>query len=314
MFMIKGINKRNISSEIAHILRSVDNHSNIINGVYIDESLREFFLLKEEIVIPAIPVSEIDDENTISLTAIMSGLIPEFLKDHFYLEHKNPRSEQHAIHFARLVEGRTIDMVHMLRLDFKFTGTSGTIITSGDTGTYPSFSTDRLYYKSRLVPVVKGSDISSFESLRLKDAVKVNTDRRLFTSVLFDEFNTREISIELSRRAGSDNFRIPVTIYPFITYDYFTACMNIPLPFSGKITEGALILEPLFLYLYCEFKNSECTVQDAGTHWKESIDVNDGIIKLNSEFKKKLSSFFSDYNVYTDEELMIKGCRRIAEV
>ena len=71
---------------------------NDICGIFLDETLREFFCLNAPVVIPAIPVSSIKHNNAADILNVISQVIPGFMAGHSYLEKINPVSEEHSIH------------------------------------------------------------------------------------------------------------------------------------------------------------------------------------------------------------------------
>lgn len=301
--------------EIKNILGALKNEqANDICGIFIDETLREFFCLNSPVLIPAIPVANIGHDNALEIIRIISRIIPGFLSGHIYLEKRNPASEEHSIHFASSISGKIIDFIHILRLDFKFSAHSGTIVRPGDSATFPSYSTERIYYKSRLVPVCKGSSMDDYNFIKFKGSVRVEAEesaKRLFTSVLFDDFSSKEISIELSRKSG-EIFNIPVNIYPMVIYDYFTACLNMPDPTWNKTAEAAMVFEPLFLYLFSDVSGGEhALVREAPGAWTEFIESAGGALAVKPLFKERLKQYFSCYSLFADEELMLKGWKKI---
>ncbi|HPS56847.1 MAG TPA: hypothetical protein PK514_01970, partial [Spirochaetota bacterium] len=287
---------------------------NSINGVFIDETLREFFYLKAPIVIPAIPVSSIGHNNASEIVKIVSKVIPGFLAGHLYMEKRNPASEEHSIHLFSSLSGRVVDFIHILRLDFKFSANSGAIVKAGDSATFPSYSTQRIYFKSRLVPVSKGSSTADFDFIRLKKSVRVESGeehKRLFTSVLFDDFSSREISIELSRKAG-DIFGIPVTIYPMVVYDYFTSCLNVPEPAGDAIEKAAFMFEPLFLYMFSDVSGrGQSLVQEGLNAWPDCLESAGEGLTIKPGYSDNLRQYFSCYSLFADDDLMLKGWKKI---
>lgn len=310
--MTGKIDDKELLAGIERLLQSAGGiGKNSISGIFIDETLSEFYQLKNEISLPSLPVKEIDIKNSHDITALLISLIPEYLEDHIFLEKRKPPSEQHSLHFARSIEGSVLDFVHIIRFDFRFSGRRGRIIDKGDTERYPAYSSDMLYFKSQLVPVYKGSNASELNSVRLKESIEVETDRRLFTSVIFDEYSNREISIELSRRAGTENFSIPLKIYPFINYEYFTACLSIPDPSSERIAASAQIFEPLFLYLYFNYRSLNDNIDlESVSRLGNSLEIIDDKISLKPEFILDLKDYFSSYTLLTDDELLLKGWKK----
>jgi hypothetical protein len=300
---------------IINLLRALKTEQvNDICGIFLDETLREFFCLNTPVVIPAIPVSSIKHNNAADILNVISRVIPAFMAGHSYLEKRNPVSEEHSIHLACRARGKAVDFIHMLRLDFKFSSNSGTIVKKGDSNTFPSYSTERIYFKSRLVPVCRGGTADGFESVKLRESVRVEagtSDRRLFTSVLFDDFSSREISTELSRKPG-DIFKVPVTIYPMLVYDYFTACLNVPGLEYGGLAEAAAVFEPLFISLFSDVRGCDHSLVIEGLEaWPDCISSSDGGVFLKPEFTRILKSYFSRYSLFTDDDLLLRGWKKI---
>lgn len=284
---------------------------NSIAGIFLDETLSEFYQLNTEITVPGLPVKEITLKDSKEIAAILVKLLPEFLHGSVFLEKRRPQAEQHSLHFIRPLPGVVVDFVHIIRFNFRFSGRNGTIISKGDSERYPSYTSDRIYFKSQLVPVYKGSDFAEVSSVRLKESLEVKTDQRRFTSVIFDEYSTREISIELSRKAGADIFSIPVKIYPFINYEYFTSCLSIPDPSQQRISASVALLEPLFLYFYFSFRESG-TLPDITEAAKKfsGLALDGGSVILRPEFILDLKDYFSSYSLSADDDLLLKGWKK----
>jgi len=300
---------------IDYLVRRIDgNDRNKITGIYLDESLMEFFSLQNEMPVPSIPVGELDYTTGIEITKNLIEVIPEYLCEHTLLEKRKPSSEQHSLQFVKMIPGRTIDFVHVLRFDFKLSGGNGRITGKGDTHSFPKYFTDRIRYKSRLVPVAKGSDPYLLDSLRLKSHLKVDSGNINITptAVFFDEFSSTEISIDFSTKAGSDIYSIPAKIYQFISYDYFTACMNIPDPAVSKLERAAAIFEPLFYYLYFRYRDGAYEIEEKHLSiCDEFLEYSGSGVQQKPLLQNSLRDFFSHYTLYRDDELMMKGLRKI---
>ena len=300
-------------SEIDHMVSSISgNEKNKIAGVFLDESLLEFYSLKEGVSVPPIPVGELDYAAGAVITGSLVSVIPEYLHGHMLLEKRKPSSEQHSLQFVKSISGKLVDFVHILRFDFKLTGGHGTIAGKGDNRTFPGYMTDRIRYKSRLVPVIKGSNPILIDSFRLKSQLEVDTDGKRFTSVFFDEFSTTEISIDFSVKSGNDIYSIPPKIYQFISYDYFTACMNMPDPSASKLKAGSELFEPLFFYLYFQYRerHHEIDEKQLGV-WGDYLELTESGVVQKPLLKERLSDYFSSYTLYRDDDMMLQGLRQI---
>ena len=135
-----------------------ENDKNKYEGIFLDESLTEFFLLKDEIHIPKIPVTELDYRTGYIIAEYLIDILPEYIFKHNLLVKRKPVSEQYSLQFIKTVPGRIIDFIHIIRFDFKLTGVYGKIKNKGDNRTFPEYKTNRIKYKSRLVPVPKNSN------------------------------------------------------------------------------------------------------------------------------------------------------------
>ena len=310
--MTGKIDDKDLLADIKNMLASAEGkNKNRITGIFIDETLSEFYRLSREITLPHLPVKEISLRDSHELAGLIVPQISEYITGHTFLEKRKPPSEQHSLHFIRHIEGAVIDFIHIIRFDFRFSGRRGMIIDKGDSERYPSFATDMLYFKSQMVPVYKGSDPAEVVSVRLKESIEVESDKRLFTSVIFDEYSSREISIELSRRAGTELFSIPLKIYPFVNYEYFTACLSVPDPTPERIVASAELFEPLFLYLYFNYRtsNDNIDIESIGRMNNSLLMIEDKI-SLNSRFVLDLKDYFSSYTLITDDELLLKGWKK----
>jgi hypothetical protein len=285
---------------------------NKISGIFLNETLMEFILLENSLTIPPMPVGELDYRIGAEIAEKLISVIPEYLFQHTLLEKRKPSSEQHSLQFIKAIPGRLVDFVHVLRFDFKLSGGDGIITGKGSNNSFPQYSTEKIRYKSRLVPVIKGSDPGLIDSVRIKSQLEVDSDGKRFTSVFFDEYSTAEISIDFSLKAGSGIFSVPAKIYPFISYDYFTACLNIPDPEIMKIEKGVSVYEPLFLFLYYQYRERNFDIDKSSLDvWKDYLNVSGPEVTISEQYKDILKDFFSCYTLYRDDDLLLKGLRRI---
>ena len=275
----------------------------------------EFITFRNTIQIPRISVRELDYKTAAGIMPLLARNIPEFFFGHHLLEKRKPASEQHSLHFVRGLDGRLLKFVHILKIDLMFGGDSSSVTDKGSTEFYPAFSTNRIYYKSKIVPVV--SPVSSdkgfdFEPLRLKDFNRIESDNYFHTYAIFDDLNTREISKELCKSMPPGIFTISLDLYPFITYDYFTACLNVLNPDVVEIAIAAELFEPVFLYLYSQYKNIGTIVDPAllGESFKDKVEIHDYSIRLKPEFTETVKNYFHRFNQSRDDEMMVKGWRR----
>lgn len=304
----------NSIEKIQYLLKNIDNNKENKTGrIFINAVKNEFIIINSKLIIPRISVNELDYNIGSKIIEDIIDIIPEFLYEHILLEHRKPASEEHYLHFIKLIKGRVIDFIHIFKIDFKFGGNSINIIEKGDTNNYPSYSTDRFYYKSRLIPIAKNNNQFDFESIRLIESNYIESDKLFFTSTIFDEVNKSVITEEIEKKINLNVFNISQKLYPFIVYDYFTACFNVLWPGIKQINEAAVIFEPVFIILYSKYNNIKnlATIEELNRLFIDSIIVDNVNLKINDLFIEKLHDYFKKYNIYRDDELMLKSWWRI---
>lgn len=303
---MKSIKK--ISDILAGITSGQKNKS---SGTYLNSAGSSFFLLDGEITVPRISVKNLDYDTALPILLETANFIPEYLCSHSLLENRNPPSDEHQIHLTKRIPGRVIDFVHMLRLDLKFAGNVLKIIQKADTDFYPAYITDKIFFRSQLIPVLKNSPYGSIEQIRLIDSRHMESDQHFHTFAIFDDIKEKDISKELSKIPGASLFRISVELYQFITYGYFTSCLNIPDPTQEEISTATEIFEPLFIYIYSKYKNLPDIADKSllADTFSESLAFNDQLL-LNDDFLSRLGNYFGRFSLFADDKLMLEGWRK----
>jgi len=199
----------------------------------------------------------------------------------------------------------------ILRIDFKFSGDSSNVIDKGDSNHYPSYITDRVYYKSRLIPVneeTKGQNY--FNPIRIREADYIESDKSSYlTSTIFEELDHNKISKELCGVFGREIFNISTELYPFIAYDYFTACFNVIYPNNNELKQAVEIFEPLFFLLYSKYIDvSVIADYDIITDiFIKELNISDKELLLSDDFNEKIMNYFKRFSLHRDDELTLKG-------
>lgn len=287
---------------------------NQTSDIYINAIHNEFIILNNKINIPKISVKELDYKNSIPIIKNIIQYIPEFLYGHTILRKRKPASEQHSLHFIKKFSGKLLNFTHIFKIDLKFSGDPTNIIEKGNTEFYPSFITDRIYYKSRLIPEnVVGSPTSDFTPIRLKSFETVESDQYFHTFAIFDELNTIDISKEFNEKFDSEIFSISPTVYPFIVYDYFTSCFNVTYPTNNEIKKAIEIFEPIFIYLYKQYKNINdlSSLDKLVEIFNKELIISNDSLTLNPDFLIQLKNYFSQFNLFRNDELLLKGWQKI---
>jgi len=295
-------------NQINNYIRLIDPQNvNKTGNIYINILKNEFIMLNEEIIIPKIPVSKLSYNEALPIAQTIIPLIPLFLLGHTLLEERQPAHELHSLHFIRLLEGKCINFYHVLRLDFKFGGDSSTILEPGNNDFYPSYRTNRLYYKSRLVPTCKDSS-PPITPIKLIQSITTESDQYFHTYAMFDDIDTSNITNEFIQTLPNI-FSIPSSLYPFIVMDYYTACMNIPSPVPLELDRAIAIFEPLFFIIASHFIpiDSMISLNELEANFSERIEIKGQELVPASNLIQMASDYFNRYSLTRDEQCMLKG-------
>ncbi len=307
----------NSIQKIRDLLKNIDrDKKNNTGSVYINIVKNEFININGRIEVPKIPVKELDYDRAALIMENIIEYIPEFFKGHDLLVSRKPASEQHSLHFVKLIKGRLIDFIHIFKIYLKFEGDSRNIIERGNCDFYPSYHTDRIYYKSRLIPVnsvIENNSIVDFTPIQLIDADYVESDQNFFTSAVFDDVNKKGITNDIYDRLNLDVFNISPELYPFIAYDYFTACFNVLHPVKREIDEAIIIFEPVFLLIYNRYNelNKLKDMDEIRDKHSDSIELNNGSQEFSDEYLITLKDYFQRFSIYRDDDLSLKGWWRL---
>ena len=296
---------------VQDILDSIPaNALNNVGDIYINTIYNEFIFINGTIEIPKIPVQELNVADSGGILRSIIPFIPEFLVHHKIPLKRIPPADQHFLHFTKVFQGKLINFRHVFKIDLKFSGNPDRIIEKGNSSFYPSYRTDRIYYKSRLIPEETLSD--TFSPLRLARQKDFVSDENFFTSTLFEDINRSKLSLELCEKLPSETFAISPKLYPFLVYDYFTACLNVLLPTEKNIHDAILIFEPLFFFIYTRFKDiSELvSTEDIRKNFGDCFEPDTTELVLSEIFIKKLKNYFSSFVLVQDEEMAIKRWRK----
>jgi len=305
----------NLPGEVGMALNQINNYIRLIDAqnanktgnIYISVLKNEFIMLNEEISIPKIPVSKLSYIEALPIAQTIIPLIPLFLFGHTLLEERQPAHELHSLHFIRLLEGRCINFYHVLRVDFKFGGDSSAILEPGNNDYYPSYRTNRLYYKSRLVPTFKDPSMP-ITPIKLIQSITTESDQYFHTYAMFDDIDTSNITNEFIKTLP-DIFSIPSNLYSFIVMDYYTACMNIPNPIPLELDRAVIIFEPLFFIIASHFIpiDSIISLHELEAHFPELIAIKDQKLVPTPNLIQMAKEYFNRYSLTRDEQCMLKG-------
>ena len=304
--------KQNIIREL--LSRNEAAPSGACPGIFINETKNEVLSLGSLIEIPRISVKAVDRTSIAPVVDAIMKAVPGYFRGHTVLENPYPAAETHHLHFVRQIQGVRQSFIHMFKLDFRFASDMGTNHRDGTADFYPSYSTDRVLYKSVLIPVdsVERNDegITSFVPSRISMKESVDADRFKFAHTIFDEFDPTEFNERIYEHLDAELFPVSHRIYPFIEYGFFTIMMRIPDPEMSVVDEAVRIFEPLYSRLHCVF-SGETPEYDAVSAYSGELLLRDGLIVESDSFRKKTKDFFSRYSFFQNDELALKRWRRL---
>ena len=292
----------------ANALLSSDTGGNLSQDIYINVIHNEFMTFEGTVDIPRLPVSEISNYLSYNIIGNLFPKIGKFLQNHIMLEQRNPGSEQHSIHLVRHLRGHVIPFCHIIRLDMKFSGDPSAVIERGNSHYYPSYHTDRIYYKSRLVPLDRWDENGTFIPRRIYDMAQADSDQYFHTYAIFDDINRGELTRKLCDAAGTDLFPVSLDLYPFLVFDYFTACMNVLLPTEKELNLALEMFEPLFIYVYSKFRDSSDIIHENESDlFINRLEIHDGAFVLTPSFRMELADYFGRKKLVRNDTLALKG-------
>jgi len=299
----------NAVQEIQKILSAIrPEEKNRAGGIYLNTIKNEFITFPGRVMIPKIPVKELPYQAAVKTVADLRQYFPEFLLGHALLEKRKPAADLHSLQFAMPMKGRLLGFTHFFKMDLRFGGDSSNVVEKGDTTLYPSYNTNRIYYKSRLIPSVPG-DGDDFSPVQIFDEVTVESDMHFRTFAVFDEVGTRTITRELLERLALDVFSVSKELYPFVVFDFFTACFNVPYPTRAALDRALEIFEPLFFVLFGRYRSTDALAERDAilAAFPGRLEAAEGALAPTALFIGEMKDYFRQYAIIRDDELALKG-------
>jgi hypothetical protein len=297
-----------------------DDERNNAGAIHLNILKNEFITFPGTVAVPRIPLKGLDPDRALPVVAEFARFLPEFFHGHRFLVKRVPASDLYSLQFVRRVDGRVLSFVHMLRVDLRFGGDSSNIIVKGDSDNYPSYQTDRMYYKSRLIPAgdinVSGGAVMGFTPVRLFDSMSVESAMDLHTFAVFEDVDegrfARKIIEEIVDSYG-DIFSVSRELYPFIAADHFTACFNVAYPTPAGIDAAVRIFEPLFIEIYGRYRPGDGFISPGIIEEKfaDSLESRAGGTALTGDFVARARDYFGRFRISRDDALALKEWWRV---
>jgi hypothetical protein len=289
-------------------------HKNTRGPILINEVKNEIITLDRTIDIPRIEVSRINYETIAGPLRELTGVIPEYLSGHTLLVRQKPPSETHFIHFVKTLRGLHRDFVHIFKLDFRFSSDLGKNYHDGTADFYPSYTIDKIPFKSLLVPVAKITEedgrVADFSTLKIIDEESVEGSDNYFVHSIFDDFDATGINERILDEAGRDIFSFSPRIYPFFVYGYFTVGMNLPDPVPAELEDAVSVFEPIMAKVTGSF-GGKAVVEEIASAYDHDLVCSNGILAYRDTFAERARRYFTRYSIFHDDELALRRWWRI---
>ncbi len=281
-------------------------------GIFLNTIKNEFITFPGSITVPKIPVKELTYDIAAEVVKELRSFFPEFFVHHRILGRRKPEADVHSVQFYRPIGGKSLSFVHFFKIDLRFGGDSSNIVAKGDTASYPSYLTNRMYYKSRIVPAEKIEE-NDFSPLRLLDSIEVSSDMRRHTFAMFDELSMKDENKKLQEHIDQGIFATSQQLYPFFVFDFFTPCLNIPHPTEREIAKAVEIFEPVFMYLSGRYRKEVVGGMEEAVALYPSAFVMEGKeLGLSEQFLDEMKRYFSRYAIVRDDDLALRGWWKLA--
>lgn len=296
------------------ILKNLDqSQKNNCGPIIINEIKKELLILREPIRVPRLHVSRLDYTELAGFTRDLCRVIPEYLAGHMLLIDQKPASETHSIQFVKGIKGKMFDFVHLLKIDLRFGTGVGSQIGGGTTEYYPEYNADGFLMSSLLIPAESieraGESIVDFETIRIIQKETVGEGERVLVHAFFDDFDPTEINNKIWTALGEGMFPFSLKIYPFVSYSYHTASLNLPDPKEAILVKAVELFEPMAIAVISSIAKFD--KEKAVALHPDSLVLNDNGVALSKKLVSSVSTFFSRYSVYQDEDFMLKRWRRL---
>lgn len=286
---------------------------NVSGEILLNERKNEFYKFEGSIEVPRISVNGISRDQKIVLSERICGILPEFLDNYSVIFEPKPAAETLFIHFAKKYKGKYFDFIHLFKIDFKFSGNPDSMIEKGDNFHYPSYRTDRFYYKSYLLPVYSFvDDISEFKTIPLfKEVSHKSQDEGFFTYALFDDVDIEVYDKIIADSLGEFTFSVPQGIFRFLRYAYFTAAFTVLDPFDYQLKEAVDLFEVIFVRL---MRDNDVDIHYDFDIFQDSLVIKDGRIYFTEAFIEKFNGYISKYSLVTNEDYLLLNSWKKIEI
>ena len=220
---------------------------------------------------PSIPSLGLDPDTRTRIAALINELFPGFARDYSPLNHSRPSSTPY-VQFAKTYAHREALYIHLISVLAQYMGGADSSDIDGPfgQGTIPAFLTDRIYFRSRIIPIEPLGNASpeSFQPrATLGIAISFTKDRPLGFNAgpaLFDQPDLTEPNTRWSRRlVGRHEFN-NLSLYPPLVLDDFNVPqLNLLAPHPPEV--------PAMLEAFHHFLQSKRSTTAQQQFWSEYL-------------------------------------------
>ncbi|HMV43083.1 MAG TPA: hypothetical protein PK079_03830 [Leptospiraceae bacterium] len=220
--------------EINSFLKGL-NGSNAPFDIYVDNLHSPYVLLREEYLLPPISNMDFTKKDILPFLKVISKYIPEAMVGCSVLPIQKPKRETGKISLVREISLRGHNYLYIFKIDAAYLGGSAKdkIISAASQVSHPSFSTDRIYFSTKIVPIKNviraDGEIIDFEvqtfdkGLFITELEETIDDRPKKYSELFDEIDYSPVMepIKLNLKIMHPNWSLG-KIYEPVYIEYLT--------------------------------------------------------------------------------------------
>lgn len=210
---------------------------------YIDTFRLPYIRFGETFAWGGVSIDEVHGHEAARLVETLVQLVPSFVAGCEILPVAKPHKNSDQLHFVRFLkapENGQPGFIYLIKIKPGYFGGAdeGEIISPASQSNGPVFTTDRIYYQARILPVkslsMQGGQILDFEAWQIEAAIFQVTQkekyRDFWSTILFDDVDYSEINSDFTDRFNpGEEWKMKRLFPPFIV-DYLSLAFNLISP------------------------------------------------------------------------------------
>lgn len=230
---------------------------------------------------PAVSLAGLRSEEASAIVSILADRFPNLQTFHVMPDPK-PKKDLQYLNLVHRVPTNGLTSALLIRIATQYMGGAerSEMITIATQEKSPSYSTNRIYFHARLLPVIDWRTLSDqlldFEVKKLKEAVFLfssdSTIRDVWSTILFDEVDFSHLDEQFTRLfCFGEEWKPKKVFLPFLI-DYLTLSINC-FNWTNKFFE---LVSPPFLRAYETF-SANGSLEELSSHdkdfWRQYINA-----------------------------------------